>query len=118
MPLTVLLRAVRNGLVACALVVACGGARSIAAEHILMPSPQTVHIGHFLASLRPVLTIDSGDIVTLQSAVSIMPSAVDASGVRAVLPGRYRLAVGGGQPGDAEVLRASFEIQGRQELPR
>jgi acetamidase/formamidase len=30
-----------------------------------MPSPQTVHIGYFLANLKPVLTIDSGDIVTI-----------------------------------------------------
>jgi hypothetical protein len=81
MPPTTLCRVIRRGLtIACALVVA-GGSGSLAAEHTLMPTPQTVHIGHFLASLRPVLTIDSGDIVTLQSAVSIMPSAVDASGV-------------------------------------
>lgn len=45
-------------------------------------------------------------------------SQVDAQGLRAVLPGRYRLAVGGGQPGYAEVVRAGFEIQGRQEQPR
>ncbi len=70
----------RNLAIACVLV-AAGGSGSLGAEHTLMPSPQTVHIGHFLASLRPVLTVDSGDIVTLQSAVSIMPSAVDASGV-------------------------------------
>src|SRR3982074_3495976 len=52
-----------------------------AAEHTLMPSPQTVHIGYFLASVKPVLTIDSGDIVTLESASSIVPSAVDQAGV-------------------------------------
>src|SRR5262249_26990397 len=52
-----------------------------AAEHTLMPSPQTVHIGYFLATLKPVLTIDSGDIVTLESAASIVPDVVDKSGV-------------------------------------
>jgi acetamidase/formamidase len=52
-----------------------------AAEHTLMPTPQTVHIGHFLATLKPVLTIDSGDIVTIESTASIVPSVVDASGV-------------------------------------
>jgi hypothetical protein len=31
------------------------------AEYTLMPSPQTVHIGHFSAALKPVLTINSGD---------------------------------------------------------
>jgi acetamidase/formamidase len=40
-----------------------------------------VHIGHFLASLKPVLTIDSGDIVTVESTASIVPSVVDQSGV-------------------------------------
>jgi acetamidase/formamidase len=52
-----------------------------AAEHTLLPSPQTVHIGYFLSSLKPVLTIDSGDIVTLESAPSIVPSVIDQSGV-------------------------------------
>jgi acetamidase/formamidase len=52
-----------------------------AAEHTLLPTPQTVHIGHFLATLKPVLTIDSGDIVTIESTASIVPSVVDASGV-------------------------------------
>ena len=40
-----------------------------------------MHIGHFLATLKPVLTIDSGDIVTIESTASIVPSVVDASGV-------------------------------------
>ena len=52
-----------------------------AAEHTLMPTPQTVHIGHFLATLKPVLTIDSGDTVTIESVSSIVPAVVDASGV-------------------------------------
>ncbi len=34
------------------------------AEFTLMPSPQTVHIGHFAANLKPVLSINSGDTVT------------------------------------------------------
>src|SRR6266851_4364300 len=52
-----------------------------AAEHTLMPSPQTVHIGYFLSTVKPVLSIDSGDIVTLESAATIVPSVVDESGV-------------------------------------
>ena len=51
------------------------------AEHTLMPTPRTVHIGHFLATLKPVLSIDSGDVVMLESTASIVPSVVDASGV-------------------------------------
>src|SRR6476646_12093021 len=52
-----------------------------AAEHTLMPSPKTVHIGYFLATVKPVLSIDSGDIVTIESAASIVPAVVDQSGV-------------------------------------
>jgi hypothetical protein len=33
---------------------------SLAAEYTLMPSPQTVHIGHFSAALKPALTINQG----------------------------------------------------------
>jgi hypothetical protein len=50
---------------------ACPGAR--AAEHTLMPSPQTVHIGNFNAANKPVLTIDSGDIAR--------PSLLGATGI-------------------------------------
>src|SRR3954464_4006258 len=49
--------------------------------HTVMPGKDTVHIGNFNAGLKPVLTIDSGDIVELESAGAIAPSAVDASGV-------------------------------------
>jgi acetamidase/formamidase len=52
-----------------------------AAEHMLMPSPQTVHVGYFSATLKPVLTVDSGDIVTIESVAGLDPAAVDASGV-------------------------------------
>jgi acetamidase/formamidase len=68
-----------------AVVVAFSGAggmhRAEAAEHTLMPTPQTVHIGHFSPTLKPVLTIESGDIVVLESAVNLAPNIVDASGV-------------------------------------
>jgi acetamidase/formamidase len=46
-----------------------------------MPSPQTVHVGYFNAALKPVLTIDSGDIVTIESVGGPDPIDVDASGV-------------------------------------
>jgi hypothetical protein len=52
-----------------------------AAEHTLMPGPATVHIGHFSAALKPVLTIDSGDIVTLETANNLDPVEIDRSGV-------------------------------------
>ena len=53
---------------------------ALAAEHMLMPSPQTVHIGHFAANLKPVLSIDSGDVVTIETSSLLPPEVVDASG--------------------------------------
>src|ERR1700724_3364439 len=51
-----------------------------AAEYTLTPSPQTVHIGYFLSSLKPVLTIDSGDIVTIETAAALDPAVIDQNG--------------------------------------
>ena len=88
----------------------------LAAEHTLMPSPQTVHIGHFLALLKPVLSIESGDIVTLESKASIVPSVVDASGVvpPSAVPQYQRDIYGAVQdrgPGP-HVLTGPIEIKG------
>jgi acetamidase/formamidase len=103
-----------------------GLCRALAAEHTLMPSPQTVHIGNFNAALKPVLDIDSGDIVTIETAAQIDPAAVDQSGVvpptavpdytRAIYrevkdrgPGPHVLTgpvyVNGAQPGDVLEVR-------------
>ncbi len=71
------------------------GSPAGAAEHTLMPSPQTVHIGYFLASVKPVLTIDSGDIVTLESVAADRARSVDrpvgrgAAERRAAIPSRH-----------------------------
>ena len=52
--------------------VACSGSSILAQRaskvHLLKASPQTVHRGFFDASLKPVLTIDSGDVVRLETA--------------------------------------------------
>jgi acetamidase/formamidase len=47
---------------------AIGRAQSPSKVHDLKASPATVHRGFFDASLKPVLTIDSGDIVRLETA--------------------------------------------------
>jgi beta-glucosidase len=44
-------------------------------------------------------------------------SQVDAKGIRAVTPGRYKLALGGGQPTETTDLSAEFTIEGSQQLP-
>jgi hypothetical protein len=78
-----------SGIAACALlfVAAANISPTRAAEHTLMPSPQTVHIGYFLASIKPVLSIESGDIVTLESVAAIVPSLVDQAGAWPVCAG-------------------------------
>jgi acetamidase/formamidase len=52
-----------------------------AAEYTLMPNPQTVHVGYFSAASKPVLTINSGDTVTIESVAGLDPEIIDASGV-------------------------------------
>ena len=55
---------------------------SLAAEYTLTPSAQTVHIGYFNAAQKPALTINSGDIVTIETAATaIDPADIDRSGV-------------------------------------
>jgi len=46
-------------------------------------------------------------------------SSVSPAGERAVVPGRYRLTVGGGQPGTgAPTTAVDFTVRGRQLLPK
>src|SRR5215470_10635445 len=89
-----------------------------AAEFTLIPSPQTVHIGHFAANVKPVLSIDSGDIVTIETAAAMEPEAIEHSGV--VPPGAipqylrdiYRDVKDRG-PGP-HILTGPIEIRGAQ----
>src|SRR5690348_16213721 len=64
----------RIKLFAAALLGCVSGTNIMAAEHTLLPTPKTVHIGYFLSTLKPVLSIDSGDTVTLESIASIVPA--------------------------------------------
>jgi acetamidase/formamidase len=96
------------------------------AEYTLMPSPQTVRIGHFSAGAKPALTVESGDIVTIETAAAMEPEEIDRSGVvppsavpdyvRAIYrdvkdrgPGPHVLtgpvAVNGAEPGDVLEVR-------------
>jgi hypothetical protein len=63
--------------------------------HELAAAPETVHRGFFDASLKPVLTIDSGDIVRLQTA-SGNPRYYEALGVPKdkIPPDLYRVFQG------------------------
>jgi acetamidase/formamidase len=67
--------------VAASIAAVSSGFSTQAAQYTLTPSPQTVHIGHFAANVKPVLTINSGDIVAIETAGAIEPAAIDESGV-------------------------------------
>ena len=58
-------------------------ARPVAAQQTyeLPAGPTTVHIGHFSAALKPVLTINSGDTVVIDSVTHADPAIVERSGV-------------------------------------
>src|SRR3989442_15387984 len=63
--------AMRKGvtIIACVLAIALGvWAQTSPKVHQLKASTQTVHRGFFDASLKPVLTINSGDVVKLETA--------------------------------------------------
>jgi acetamidase/formamidase len=97
-----------------------------AADHTLMPSPQTVRIGHFSADVKPVLAVEPGDVVTIETVVTMDPEEIDRSGAvppsavpdytRAIYrdvkdrgPGGHILtgpiAIKGAQPGDVLEVR-------------
>jgi hypothetical protein len=54
----------------------CGNA----AEHTLIPQPGTVQIFNFDAATPPVLRIESGDIVNIETAGSLDPADIDRTG--------------------------------------
>ena len=99
------------------------------AKHLLKATPDTAHWGFFDASLKPVLTIASGDVVTVET-VSGGPEVLPASGFDVLaehrdihanvprrLPGHILtgpIAVRGARPG--QVLEIAIEdIEFRQD---
>ena len=98
-------------------------------HHLLAASPETVHWGWFDAALAPVLTIDSGDRVTVES-VSGGPANLPGEGfyvppellriherVERRLPGHILtgpIAVRGAEPGDVLEIRI-LEVKLRQD---
>ncbi len=77
MRIAVVVVCVCTGLVALPSMVTAQGPPKV---HELKASPATVHRGFFDASLKPVLTIDSGDIVRLET-VSGNPRYFESLGV-------------------------------------
>src|SRR5262249_17355556 len=109
-----------------ALLMAAGNAPALVEQkiHELRASPTTVHRGFFDASLKPVLTIDSGDIVRLWTTTG-NPRYFESLGVPKEripaelyaafegVPGQARydhtldgpIAVSGAEPGDAAAIK-------------
>jgi acetamidase/formamidase len=117
-------------LCACA---AAGSAQSPATPkiHRLEATPATVAYGHYWAETKPVLTIDSGDIIDVDTLLTSTPARLEQSGVpaadvqaslRAIVdqvkdrgPGGHILTgpvfVNGAEPGDAlEVKVLSIDL--------
>jgi acetamidase/formamidase len=91
-------------------VTACvaAAARSADQIHELKPSAATVHRGFFDASLRPVLTIDSGDIVRLWTATG-NPRYFESLGVpKAKIPAELYTAY----EGVTDDLRTDHNLDG------
>lgn len=98
-------------------------------EHRLTATPNTVHWGWFDAAMEPVLTVDSGDRVTVET-VSGGPDNLPADGARVPpelldihakskrrLPGHILtgpIAVRGAEPGDVLEVRIA-DIRPRQD---
>ena len=73
---------------------------------------------HALRGARHV-TLEAGQARTVT--FQLVPrdlSFVDAAGARRLIPGRYRLSVGSGQPGgDATTLSATYSVRADVHLP-
>src|SRR5439155_21923378 len=56
-------------------------AASEAAHHVLKPTPKTVVWGYYDATAPPVLRIQAGDTVEIESAMIATPAMLEAAGV-------------------------------------
>jgi acetamidase/formamidase len=115
--------------------VLCSAALTLAAQapktHRLEATPATVSYGHYWADMKPALTINSGDIIDVDTLLTSTPDRLEKSGVpaaeiqaslRAIVeqvkdrgPGGHILTgpvfVTGAQPGDAlEVKVLSIDL--------
>ena len=52
-----------------------------AAHHVLKPTPKTVVWGYYDASVQPVLRIQPGDTVEIETAMISTPAQLEAAGV-------------------------------------
>ncbi len=102
--------------VSTSILLAAAPARSEEKVHELKASPTTVHRGFFDASLKPVLTIDSGDVVKLWTTTG-NPRYFESLGVpKEKIPAEL-FAAFEGAPGDARddhTLDGPIEVRGAE----
>jgi acetamidase/formamidase len=102
--------------VSTSILLAAAPARSEEKVHELRASPTTVHRGFFDASLKPVLTIDSGDVVKLWTTTG-NPRYFESLGVpKEKIPAEL-FAAFEGAPGDARddhTLDGPIEVRGAE----
>lgn len=101
------------------------------ATHILSTTPQTVHWGHFDAQLPPVLTVQSGDTVTIETISGEPDNMPDAEADYHILPEHIEIhkhcvadcgphimtgpvAIEGAEPGDVLEVRI-LDVSVRQD---
>ena len=51
-------------------------------KHRLMPTPETVAVGHYWSETKPVLRIKSGDEVTIGTLITSTPTRLEGAGVK------------------------------------
>jgi acetamidase/formamidase len=89
----------------------------IEASHTLKPIPKTVHIGHLRSDLKPVLSVNSGDVVTVETYTALPPEEYEAAGLKPeMIPQTLRdifREVKDKGPGP-HVLTGPIEIQGAE----
>src|SRR4051812_16136892 len=56
-------------------------AAPITATHTLMPTPETVAWGYYDAAAKPVLTVNSGDVIRVGTLLTSSPTRLEGAGV-------------------------------------
>ena len=69
-----------------------GGGSGSVPIYELKAQPDTVHWGHFSSALKPIVSINSNDILVIEDVPSVDPEVVEQSGVAALneIPENHR----------------------------
>jgi acetamidase/formamidase len=81
-------------------------------QHRLVPSPATVHWGHFDAALKPALTIESGDTITMTSVSGLPEQLPDATSGYTVAPALRAIHAGAARKMGPHICTGPVAIRG------